>query len=226
MKNELIVSLISILILSTTASVAFADVIEPGMKEVKFYYTILNTNNYPDYVFLIHGTPSPPYEIINSSEFSFYKSSTVSIYAIKKSDFNKIELSNMSSSEIDKFFNNDPRVIKSDIKLEGSYKQVSINDPLEKATVVLNITSLNQNEMNSSNTSVWGAKIHKILAIQKTKVIFTYADGKSQEEIFKDQNITPEPSSKTDWIPELGYIVIPIVAIIAIAIILISRKFK
>jgi hypothetical protein len=55
--------------------VAFADVIEPGMKEVKFYYNILNIDKYQDYVFLIQGIPSSSYEIINSSEFSFINSS-------------------------------------------------------------------------------------------------------------------------------------------------------
>lgn len=208
MKNKLVVSIISIFILSVTLPVAFADIIEPGMKEVKFHYTISNIDKYPDYVFLIHGTPSPTYEIINSSEFSFYKLSTVSVYAIKKTNFNETELS--GSANFDSYFKNNPDIIKSNIKLDGSYKQVNINDPLEKAHVILDITSINGSTME----------------INKSKVIFTYTDGTSQEERFKNQNTTPEPSNKSNLALELWYIVIPILAIIAIVIIIISRKFK
>lgn len=208
MKNKLVVSIISIFILSITSPVVFADVIEPGMKEVKFYYTISNIDKYPDYVFLIHGTPSPTCEIINSREFSFYKLSTVSIYAIKKSNFNGTELS--GNANFDNYFKSNPDIIKSNIKLDGSYKQVNINDPLEKAHVILDITSINGSKME----------------INKSKIVFTYTDGTSQEETFKNQNTTPEPSNKSNLALELWYIVIPVLAIIAIVIIIISRKFK
>lgn len=66
-KHKLVISIISIFILSVTSPVVFADVIEPGMNEENFYYTISNINKYPDYIFLIYGTPSPSYELINSS---------------------------------------------------------------------------------------------------------------------------------------------------------------
>lgn len=86
---------------------------------------------------------------------------------------------------------------------------IKTTDPLEKATIVLKITSLNQE-----------------LDIQKVKVIYTYTDGTSQEELFKDQNIIPEPSNKSDWFFKLWCIVIPVLAILVIAIIPILRKFK
>lgn len=66
-KHKLVISIISIFILSVTSQVVFADVIEPGMNEENFYYTISNINKYLDYIFLIYGTPSPSYELINSS---------------------------------------------------------------------------------------------------------------------------------------------------------------
>ena len=108
------------------------------------------------------------------------------------------------------YFKNNPDILKSDVELDGSYKQVSINDPLEKAHVILDITSINESKIE----------------INKSKVIFTYTDGTSQEEIFKNQNTTPEPSNKSNLALELWYIVFPVLAIIALVIIIISRKFK
>lgn len=205
-KTHVLILLITLLIFS---SVSYADVVEPGMKNVKIYYEINNTQNYPDYVFLIHGNPSPSLEIVNSSEFSFYKLSTVSIYAISKSNFNENELKNMEDSAINNFLQNNNDLIKSDIVLEGASKSVSINDPLEKIIITLNINSINGKTLN----------------ITKSKVTYIYNDGSREEETFKDQNSTPEPSknSTSFWMNNLFYIILPLLAILAIAIILIKR---
>ncbi|MGF7119251.1 hypothetical protein [Methanobacterium oryzae] len=212
MKKKIFFSIIFLLILLSTTSVAFADVIEPGMKEIKYYYKISNIDNYPDYIFLAHGTPSPTVEIVNSSEFSFYKFSTVSVYAIKKSDFSENELKNMDDEELEDFFKNDSRVIPSDIELQGSYKNVVIANPLDKALVVLEVTSINENK----------------LEIEKSKIIYRYVDGTEEEEKFVDQNITPEPSknSVSFWSSQLFYVIISFLAIIVIGVILIARRYK
>ena len=212
MKRKVIFSFIAIVFLLSLPSVAFADIIEPGMKEVKYYYEISNIDNYSEYVFLAHGTPSTSIEIVNSSEFSFYKYSTVSIYALKKSDFNENEFKNMGDEELENFFKNDPRVIRSNIELYGSYKNVFIADPLDKALVVLEIKSIKENK----------------LEIEKSKVVYAYVDGSKEEEKFKDQNITPEPSKNgvSFWIGQLFYIIIPVLAIIAIGLIIIARRYR
>lgn len=207
MKYKIHVLLLLITLL-TFSSVSYADVVEPGMKNIKIYYETNNTQNYPDYVFLIHGNPSPSLEIINSSEFSFYKLSTVSIYAISKSNFNENEL-NMGDSAINNFLQNNNDLIKSDIVLEGASKSVSINDPLEKIIITLNINSINGKTLN----------------ITKSKVTYIYNDGSTEEETFKDQNSTPEPSknSTSFWVNNLFYIILPLLAIIAIVVIIIKR---
>lgn len=212
MKRKIVFSFIAILFLLSLPSVAFADIIEPGMKEVKYYYEISNIDNYSEYVFLAHGTPSPSIEIVNSSEFSFYKYSTVSIYALKKSDFNENEFKNTGDEELENFFKNDPRVIRSNIELYGSYKNVVIADPLDKVLVVLEIKSIKENK----------------LEIEKSKVVYAYVDGSKEEEKFKDQNITPEPSKNgvSFWIGQLFYIIIPVLAIIAIGLIIIARRYR
>jgi hypothetical protein len=132
MKLKIIILLYSLLILFSFSSVSYADVIEPGTKEVKIYYNISNIENFPEYVFLIHGNPSPSLEIINSSEFTFYKFSTVSIYAIIKKEFNENNLTDMDNSKAENFLKNDPTILKSDLLLQGSSKTVNINDPLKK----------------------------------------------------------------------------------------------
>lgn len=212
MKGKLIISIIFLLILSSTLPIAFADVIEPGMKTVDFNYRVSNIDNYPDYVFLAHGIPAPTIEIINSSDFGFYKLSTVSIYAIRKSDFNENQFKNMDNSEIDNFFNNNPKLVKSDLVLKGSYGTVGIDNPLEDITVILEIESVDQNN----------------LKIKKSKAIYAYTDGIPEEKIFTDQNTTPEPSRKSLSYEIFGllYIIIPILAIITIALILIARKYR
>ena len=102
------------------------------MKEVKIYYQVSNIQNYPDYVFLIHGNPSPSLEIINSNEFTFYKFSTVSIYAISKTNFNENELKNMNESQAQNFLKTDSNIIKSNLTLHESSKTVNINNPLKR----------------------------------------------------------------------------------------------
>lgn len=214
MKNRIFFICITLLILSSIPEVVFADVIEPGLKQVDLYYKISNIQNYQDYVFLAHGTPSPSYELINSSEFSFYKLSTVSLYAIKKSDFNDFNENKLKNGDIitiDDFFKKHPGVIKSNIELNGSYGTVGIDNPLENVTVILEITSLNKNN----------------LEIKKSKVLYAYNDGSTQEEIIHD-NILPLPSKNniSYWSYQLFFIIIPILSIMAIVLIIIARKYK
>jgi hypothetical protein len=207
MKLEIVI-LVLIIFLSFS-SVSYADVIQPGMKDVKIYYQINNIQNYPDYVFLIRGTPSPSLEIINSSEFTFYKLSTVSIYAVSKRSFNENELKNMDDTQLGNFLNSS-NVIKSNIKLQGSSKNINIDNPLEKILLTLNINSIDNNTMN----------------ITKSKITYIYNDGSTGEETFKDQNSTPEPSKNDTsfWANNLFFIILPLLAIIALAGIIIKRS--
>jgi len=204
--------IIVFLIICIISCVAFtpavsADVIEPGMKNIDFNYKITNLDKYPDYVFIAHGIPSPSFEIINSSQFSFYKHSTVSIYAIKKSDFNENQIKNMDDSEIENFLNNS-KIISSDIKLEGSFGTVAINDPLDEALLELEITSVNGTKMT----------------IKKSKIIYIYSDGSIQEELIKNQDVLPLPSKNK--INYVWYYLVPVIAIVAIGIFLFLRRLK
>lgn len=212
MKNRVSILFLLMLILTFFPSNACADVIEPGMKEIKNYYKISNINDYSDYVFLIHGNPSPMYEIINSSKFSFYKLSHVSIYAVRRSYFNEDYLKDKSDAEIQEYFQNNPEVIHSNIELDGLYGTVKMDNPLDTAVTILKVVSLNDNE----------------LEIEKSKIIYVYNDGSLEEKIFKKQNDTPQPSQNTSpsFFAEFWYFILPVLAIAAIGLILVSRRLK
>ncbi len=209
MKNRNLFFLTFFIFLLTTSSITYADVIEPGMKTINLNYKISNINNYPDYVFLLHGTPNPDIEIINSSEFSFYKLSAVSIYAIKKADFNQ-EILNGSPEEIQAFFENNPNLIKSNMTLDGSYGDVKIENPLKEVTIILEIKDLNSNELN----------------IEKSKIIYTFEDGSQQEESIEDQNNLPEPSRGMFNLNDYWWLIIGVLLVLMVIVIIIVKKFR
>lgn len=202
-----IIVLVFLLLSFITSPGVYADVIDPDQKPVELYYQIININNYPDYVFLIHGNPSPSYQILNSTEFSIYKFSRASVYAISKKDFNPAELENMNHSELDYYFTNNRQVIPSHLEINGSYGTVNQLNPLEKVVIELEITSLNQTH----------------LEIKKTQAKYIYRDGTVKKADFQDQNtIPPEPSfigSDHTW-----YFVVASAAFIIILLILMKRR--
>lgn len=209
MKTKISISIIIVFILAFNISFAYADVIEPGKKELNLGYQISNINNFPYYVFLLHADPFPEYEILNSSEFGFYKLSTGSIYAVKRSTFNKNFLSQANQTEIDQYFNNNSDVIHSNLTLYGNFGSVDANDELENVTIILEIVSVNETD----------------LEIKKSKIIYGFKDGTTQEKPFTSQNNTPDPTKTYTPVSYLWYLVVPILAAIAIVIVLIARRY-
>jgi hypothetical protein len=198
-----------VFILAFNISSVYADVIEPGKKEIKLSYQISNINNFPMYVFLLHGSPSPPYEILNTSEFSFYKLSTASIYAVKRSVFNTNILNQNNQSAVEDYFNNNSNVIHSNLELEGSYGNVDTDNQLNGALIVLEIVAVNDTA----------------LEMKKSKIIFNFTDGSTQEKTFEADNITPVPSkTNVTTIYYLWYLVLPLMSAIAIIGIFLYRR--
>jgi hypothetical protein len=199
---KIISSFLLILVLFMACGNCWADVVEPGNKEISLSYQILNINDYPDYVFLFHGTPEPAFQVINDSEFSFYKFSQISIYAMKKSDFNLSELEKMNYTQRDSFFENDNRLIKSNISLNGSYGTVAQNNPLENAKIVLEIESINENQM----------------IINKKYITYYFENGSSEKVNFNNQKIIPQPPINNSS----GFPIYYLILSIALTLILIS----
>ena len=200
--------LIFLLILISITGTSSADVINPGEKNIPFSYQLSNIQDYPDYVFILHGTPNPSMEVLNSSEFSFYKFSTCSIYAVPGTVFNQMQINQMNDTQVSGFLTSNPQVARSDLKLEGIYKTVNEANPLENALIILNIKSIQGNN----------------LEIQKEKVIYTYSTGQKVEEPFQSQNQTPEPAiTGQSWDSYIYFIVLPIIAL-AIILFIITRR--
>ena len=200
--------LVLLLILSAVGT-SSADVINPGEKNVPFNYQITNTQDYPDYVFILHGTPNPSYEILDSSEFSFYKLSVCSIYAVPKTVLNTVKLDQMNDTQIETFIKNDSRVARSNLTLDGLYGTVNVANSLDSALILLKINSIQGDNLN----------------ISKEKIIYSYNNGQKVEKPFQNQNQIPEPTSPgPSWDYYFYFIVLPILALAAIFYIILRRK--
>ena len=196
---------IIIVLISLPITTVYADLINPDQKQIDYYYQIININNYPDYIFLIHGNPTPSFMVLNTSEFHFYKFSTVSIYAVRKSDYNPEELENMSEIQLENYFTHNTEVINSYLELEGTYGTLERYNSLEKVVVELEIANLNGTNFE----------------IKKTRAKFYYISGEIKTANFQDQNTTPQPDTS---LGDMFFYILPIISVIAILLIVIRRR--
>ncbi len=159
-------------------SLVFADLVPMGTKPINFCYKFTNLNDYPDYVFIIHGIPSPYYEVITNDEcFTFYKFSVVHMYAIDKNMFDENMLNQMDEKELDHYLNNNKHILKSNIPLKSYYKTVPITSN-EKDITLIGSVKLDGNNLyvnwHSENTDFFSNLINKIKDIfRKIKLYFS-----------------------------------------------------
>lgn len=215
MSNKITI-LSTIIILALFTQIVSADLIDIGEKGVSWRYEISNIGDYPDYVFMYYEERSFGHGIINPGDrFYFYKNSLASICTIKKTEFNEEEfnaLEDRNYTEVKDYFTNNPDLIKSGIQLRA-YGLVQQNDPLEKAVITLDIVSLTETNLD----------------IQKSKITYTYEDGTSEEKVFQNQDVFPEPSKQAIlpwWFAEFWYVTLPATAIAIIGAILLLRKLR
>lgn len=208
MNRSLILIYMMIICLSIIPTV-YADVIEPGQKEVRTYYQITNIDSYLDYVFLSCGYPFyTNYMVLSSGEFSLYKFSIVSIYAVEKSNFDENELKKLNDTQIQEYFTNNIEVIHSNLEINGSYGFVNEMNPLREVVIELEITSLNQTH----------------LEIKKKRIIYIYEDGARITANYRDQNVTPPPNYIPSGMDMIWYFLVPLIALTAMVLILIHRR--
>ena len=205
--------LISIIICVSIIPSISADIIMPGTKSSTYRYEIENMNEYSDYVFIrcdLYAPWGEPVLLTIGESFSFYKLSTPSIFAVKEEDFNESDLQKDINEQWE-YFEDNPKVIQSNIELEPVFTNLPANEPLESSYIYLEIISIDDAS----------------LQIKKDRVVYTYNDGTSEEKYFNSQDTMPERSKKAllpFWFESFWYFWIPLIAIICILIILFVRK--
>ena len=182
-------------------SLVLADIAIPGQKQIDFCYNITNMDKYPDYVFLIHDKYTSRFtlEIKPGDCFSFYKIGRPEVFAVKKSDYVEEEARN------EEYFSG-PKTIPSGFQLSAK-GSVTVLDPLDKVTTLLEIVSLNDTK----------------LEIKKIDAIKTYVGGASINERI-DTDLTSQDMVSN--FSNIWYIVTPILAIAIIILILLKRRSK
>lgn len=104
-KSILMLGMVALFILPMVG----ADTIEPGYKQVSINNKITNINEFADFVFIAYGDiPSmcPPQMIESDGEIGqFYKFCGVSVYAVKKSEFDSLILANDNDTLVEEYFN-------------------------------------------------------------------------------------------------------------------------
>lgn len=195
-----------------------ADLLLPGYKGVEYCFQIGNTNDFADYTFVVHYTfAMESYEVIKGDEcVSFYKFNIPKIYAVKKSLFDEAPLISImnsgNESKLTEYIANDKNFIPSDVEIEPIITVVD-TDPTTKIVDVLRIISIENDK----------------LEIEKSKTIYTYTDGTTEEKTYVTQDVRPTPS-RAPLVPlpmrDLAAVAIPLAALAIVIIILVVRKFR
>ncbi len=198
-----------------------ADIISPGDKPINYCIDISNLEQYDkDFQFLLPFEFSNSYRTVKrqTEKNCFIKGGRLNtIYAITTDDFTKnVDIVEGDSSD-DTFKLPDDKtlsnfIIKSGIKL-NPISIVAKNDPLEKAIDVFEITKLD----------------NKNFELKKSKVIYVYTDGTSEEKPYVSQEVRPEPSKKAIlpwWFAEFWFVILPFLALIIIIGIIIYKRRK
>lgn len=180
---------------------AAADVIIEGTKSISYGFEISNMYDYAGYVFLAHSQgPMDGYKImVQGTSASFYKFSTPTVYAIEKNKFNEADVG-ITPEEIKTYFENNNDLIPSGIEMD-IISTVPDTDPTNSILDVLEIKSLDADGFE----------------LVKSKVVYTYTDGSTEERLYENQNIRPAASRSSEilyWIIGIVIVVIVIIALI------------
>ncbi len=169
------------------APIINADLISPGEKPIPVKYQITNINDFSDYVFVsiesMHGFFDCPVKLISEEGViqDYYKNCQISVYAIKRSNFDFDYISNLNLTESYSYLSSSQA--KEVIKNIRTYEEVPIQSPKKSINYYYNI---NLNEIKE--------KPDKIV-VEKNHLYYTY-------------------------------IMLSIIALLAIIIILVRRRIK
>lgn len=214
MKKILILAVVSFLFSALFGSFVSADSIMPGFKSVKYCFQIENMDDYPEYAFILGFETQPIQDrrlILSGECVGFYKYASPTVYAVRKELVNSSYF-NLSEQDRAYLFSKEgnpldaiEEVIPSGITLEH-FGTVRDDNPVKEVVDVLAIRSVDDNRLD----------------LRKSKIIYTYTDGSSEEKPYELQSKTPEPTRKSN--SYLFFIILPIIAFAIIIITLVKRR--
>jgi len=144
-----------------------ADTLDPGYKSIPVINNIVNFNDFPDYYFLtVCNPPMPRASLIEDGKIDYcYKFSSLSVYAVKKSEFNVSEMDKIKTLNYTNFepYFNSTRFIEV-LQNVPHYKTVPIASSIESET--------NNFTINLNGTSNNPPVINK--EIQRNGLIYLY----------------------------------------------------
>lgn len=187
---------------------AKADVILPGQKSVDYCFSISNLNAFPDYVIIeAHYRGGP--EVVNGACKEEYND-FAGLYATKRAGFEATQLPSNANKE---FFAGNSAFLPANTDIYPAIR-ADKDSPVVKIQDVLKIA-------NITSTG---------LQLEKTSVIYTYSDGTSEEVPYRDQNSRPDPTRSASGtiagISPWWYLLVPAVALVAVAFIVIRNNRK
>ncbi len=209
---------LTICILFLSISFVHADIIPAGHKSVDYCFEISNSHLYDDYFFVVvfDGPPISDYKIISQNEcIRFYYHSSPKIFAIRKTVFDENELSKAllekgEDVQPSSVLRNINGYISSDITI-NSVSTVPSYSPIEKIIDVIEIIGLSEND----------------LSLRKARVIYYYENGYSESTNYNgDMRPAPSETGLSHWLFIVWFIIIPILSIILVLTIILSRKSK
>lgn len=209
-RHSVVCRLVLIIILMSCVSTVSADIIEPGKKLIPVQYKLTNIDDYPNYVFLLYiFAPMIGYsEIKSEKEINGYKFSSASIYAIRASDYRKMEIGD-SDENIKQFFENNPQLIQSNVRLTFLGKKVPDVDPLVAQIIILEIKELTKAGFS----------------LRLSSIEYRYSDGTIEEVTYQTKDLTPNPIYPSDLPEPLSrkvvwawYCIMPLAALCGVVI--------
>lgn len=132
MKDNLVLSFFIICLF--VVPFASADLIVPGIIGLSIENKITNINEFPNYMFVSYGAPMCRLTVLGETGIIplDYKFCSLSIYAIKKTDFNESYLRSLDKKELLAYLDSDEA--EKVISGIGTYKEIAITSNIKSIT--------------------------------------------------------------------------------------------
>ena len=198
-----------------TPAPALADVIPSGQKSVGYCFEVANGADYPDYTILAIGIEPTlgPYAVVSGCG-SFYKYSTIVLYAVRKTAFDPAAIPAEPSKQ-PAYFTVQPQFLRAPVRLRAM-TTVDQRDPLQSVVDIVEIGSLTDQGFDA----------------RLARVRYSYTDGTSEQLAVAPDGTRPAPRAATARsvgaalrrFAVLWYILVPACALLVLCALLLVRR--